>query len=79
MDGAPASSGGGLKARAGACPDRDLRRSKLRDAGDDADINRCGDWGREALERMDARFIDAMQRAVVERVGPAAEPIKLKR
>jgi hypothetical protein len=41
------------------------RASKLRDrsADGDTDINRCGGWSREKLERMDARFVEAMRRA----------------
>jgi hypothetical protein len=43
------------------------RASKLRDrsADDDTDINRCGGWSREQIERMDSRFVEAMRRAGV--------------
>src|SRR5262245_50861622 len=49
---------------------RELRRSKLRDrsADDDTDVNRCGGWSREKLIKMNARFAEAMRRAMTARV-----------
>ena len=41
------------------------RPSKLRNRDGDTDVNRCGGWSREKLERMDARFVAAMQRALL--------------
>lgn len=43
----------------------ELRRSKLRNADGDTDVNRCGGWSREQLERMDAKFRAAMVRAIL--------------
>src|SRR5262245_15472864 len=43
---------------------RELRRSKLRNRDGDTDVNRCGGWSREKLERMDAKFSAAMERAL---------------
>lgn len=51
------------------------RHSKLRDrdryGDEDTDINRCGGWSREKLERMDQRFRIAMERAMMA-TRPAA-------
>jgi hypothetical protein len=57
---------------------RDFRRSKLRNADDDTDINRCGGWSREKLIG-DAKFVAAMQRAMLA-VKPAATlPLRRRR
>ena len=44
------------------------RPSKLGNRDGDTDVNRCGGWSREKLERMDARFVAAMQRAMTAQI-----------
>jgi hypothetical protein len=45
---------------------RELRRSKLRDRNEaDATNNRIGCWTRGKIEQMDAKFVAAMQRAML--------------
>jgi hypothetical protein len=52
------------------------RASKLRDrsADDDTDINRAGGWSRERLERMDAKFVTALERELTARRSQTSRP-----
>lgn len=47
------------------------RPSKLGNRDGDTDVNRCGGWSREKLERMDAKFRAAMMRAMIATRPPA--------
>jgi hypothetical protein len=56
-----------------------LRRSKLRDNDADDTNNRIGCWSRERLLKMDAKFVAAMQRAMLARRPQATLPPRKRR
>ena len=55
------------------------RPSKLGNRDGDTDVNRCGGWSREKLERMDAKFVEAMQRAMTAQIPAAYLPPRKRR
>jgi hypothetical protein len=55
------------------------RPSKLGNRDGDTDVNRCGGWSREKLERMDARFVAAMQRAMTAQIPASSLPPRKRR
>ena len=55
------------------------RPSRLRDRDDDTDVNRCGGWSREKLIGMDAKFVAAMQRAMLAKRPATTLPPRRRR
>ena len=55
------------------------RPSKLGNRDVDTDVNRCGGWSREKLERMDAKFRAAMMRAMIATRPAATLPPRRRR